>query len=171
MTTWEGQIGTRKTFKVVLSWIEGANCFDLPTTHQLHRPFVSGSLVSRTSGRLEVIRLPGRGRCWVAASMASHVMLAVKSAPANADVRDAVPVPESGRPPGEGNGSSLHYSCLATPTDRGDCGGFQSTGLPRVRHNWSNWAHIHSQRAKQTWILQDRRSWSPDPTYSCSQQP
>ena len=28
--------------------------------------------------------------------------------------------PGSGRSPGEGNGSPLHYSCLANPTDRGD---------------------------------------------------
>ena len=28
-------------------------------------------------------------------------------------------IPESGRSPGEGNGSPLQYSCLGNPTDRG----------------------------------------------------
>ena len=28
-------------------------------------------------------------------------------------------IPGSGRPPGEGNGSPLQYSCLETPMDRG----------------------------------------------------
>ena len=28
-------------------------------------------------------------------------------------------IPESGRPPGEGNGTPFHYSCLANPMDKG----------------------------------------------------
>jgi len=28
-------------------------------------------------------------------------------------------IPESGRSPGEGNGQSIHYSCLGNPMDRG----------------------------------------------------
>ena len=42
----------------------------------------------------------------------------VKNPPANAgDARDAGSVPGSGRPPGEGNGNPLQYSCLETPVD------------------------------------------------------
>ena len=32
---------------------------------------------------------------------------------------DAGSIPESGRSPGEGNGSPLQYSCLGNPIDRG----------------------------------------------------
>ena len=32
-------------------------------------------------------------------------------------------IPESGRPPGEGNGDPLQYSCLENPMDRGEPGG------------------------------------------------
>ena len=42
---------------------------------------------------------------------------AVKNLPANAG--DAGPIPGSGRPPGEGNGNPLQYSCLGNPMDRG----------------------------------------------------
>ena len=41
----------------------------------------------------------------------------VKNLPANAGVVSSVP--GSGRSPGEGNGSSLQYSCLGHPMDRG----------------------------------------------------
>ena len=41
----------------------------------------------------------------------------VKSPPANAG--DMGSIPGSGRSPGGGNGSSLQYSCLENPTDRG----------------------------------------------------
>ena len=34
-------------------------------------------------------------------------------------VGDAGSTPESGRSPGEGNGSPLQYSCLGDPMDRG----------------------------------------------------
>ena len=40
-----------------------------------------------------------------------------KNLPANAG--DAGSIPGSGRPPGEGNGNSLQYSCLGNPVDRG----------------------------------------------------
>ena len=45
-----------------------------------------------------------------------------KSACNAGDVRDmsyTSSVPESGRSPGEGNGSPLQYSCLENPVDRG----------------------------------------------------
>ena len=41
----------------------------------------------------------------------------VKNLPA--DAGDAVSIPQSGRPPGEGNGNTLQYSCLGNPMDRG----------------------------------------------------
>ena len=40
----------------------------------------------------------------------------VKNLPAN--VGDAGSIPESGRSPGEGNGSPLQYSCLGKPMDK-----------------------------------------------------
>ena len=46
--------------------------------------------------------------------------LVVKNLPANAgDVRDVGSIPGLGRPPGEGNGNPLQYSCLENPMDRG----------------------------------------------------
>ena len=35
------------------------------------------------------------------------------------DARDGGSIPGLGRPPGEGNGNLLQYSCLGNPTDRG----------------------------------------------------
>ena len=43
--------------------------------------------------------------------------LTVKNPPANAG--DLGLTPESGRPPGEGNGNPLEYSCLGKPMDGG----------------------------------------------------
>ena len=44
----------------------------------------------------------------------------VKNSPANAgDIRDVGSLPGSGRSPGGGHGSSLQYSCLENPMDRG----------------------------------------------------
>jgi len=44
----------------------------------------------------------------------------VKNLPASAGhTRDKDSVPGSGRPPGEGNGNPLQYSCLGNPMDRG----------------------------------------------------
>ena len=40
----------------------------------------------------------------------------VKNLPAKAE--DTGSVPGSGRPPGEGNGNPLQYSCLGNPMDR-----------------------------------------------------
>ena len=48
------------------------------------------------------------------------VALQVKNLPANTeDSRDASSIPGSGRSPGVGNGTSLQYSCLGNPMDRG----------------------------------------------------
>ena len=44
----------------------------------------------------------------------------VKNLPANAgDIRDSGSIPGSGRPPGEGNGNPLQYSCLENSMDGG----------------------------------------------------
>ena len=44
----------------------------------------------------------------------------VKNLPeSSGDTRDMGLIPRSGRFPGEGNGSSLQYSCLENPVDRG----------------------------------------------------
>ena len=46
------------------------------------------------------------------------VALLVKNLPTNAgDRRDMSLIPGSGRSPGGGNGSPLHYSCLGNPMD------------------------------------------------------
>ena len=51
---------------------------------------------------------------------ASQVALMVKNPPANAgDLRDLGLIPGWGRSPGGGHGSSLQYSCLENPMDRG----------------------------------------------------
>ena len=50
----------------------------------------------------------------------SQVALVVKNLPGNAgDVRDVGSIPRLGRSPGEGDGTSLQYSCLETLKDRG----------------------------------------------------
>ena len=65
---------------------------------------------------------------------ASHVVLIVKSPPANAgDVRGAGLIPGSGRSPDGGEGSPLKYSCLDNPTEKP--GGPQYIGSPRVGHD------------------------------------
>ena len=53
----------------------------------------------------------------------------VKNLPANAG--DPGLIPGSGRPPGEGNGNPLQYSCLENSMDRGTSG-VQSMGLHRA---------------------------------------
>ena len=67
-----------------------------------------------------------------------------KNPPANAtDTRDSHLIPASGRPPGEGNGSPVQYSCLENSMDREAW--LQSTGLQRVGHNWATErAHTHT---------------------------
>ena len=50
----------------------------------------------------------------------------VKNLPANA--RDMGSIPESGRTPGGGNGTSLQYSCLGNPMDRRNLVGYSPWG-------------------------------------------
>ena len=50
----------------------------------------------------------------------SQVASVVKNLPANAgDMRDAGPIPGSGRSPGRGHGNPLEYPCLENAMDRG----------------------------------------------------
>ena len=50
----------------------------------------------------------------------SHVVLVVNNPNANAgDIRDAGSIPRLGRSPGGEHGSTLQYSCLENPMDRG----------------------------------------------------
>ena len=45
----------------------------------------------------------------------------IKNLPANAEAAGAVSfIPESGRPPGRGNGNPLQFSCQDDPMDRGN---------------------------------------------------
>ena len=70
-------------------------------------------------------------------SQASNVALVVKNLPANAgDVRDVGSIPQLGRPPEEGNGFTLQYSCLGNPMHRG---AWWATvpGVPRVGCSWA----------------------------------
>ena len=50
----------------------------------------------------------------------SQVVLVAKNPPFNAgDAGNTGLIPTSGRSPGEGSGTSLQYSCLENPKDRG----------------------------------------------------
>ena len=58
----------------------------------------------------------------------------VKNPPANAgDTRDASSIPGSGRPPGEGNGNPLQYSCLENSLDR-EAWGHKKSDMTEHRH-------------------------------------
>ena len=50
------------------------------------------------------------------------------------DAGDPGPVSGSGRPPGEGNGNPLQYSCLEDPMDRGA---------------WGVWGHTESDTTER----------------------
>ena len=50
------------------------------------------------------------------------MVLVIQYLPPNVgDVRDAVSISGSGKPPGGGHGNQLQYSCLGSPMDRGSC--------------------------------------------------
>ena len=56
----------------------------------------------------------------ISLTRASQVVLVVKNLPANAgDTKDTGSIPGSGRPPGEGKGNPLQYSCLENSMGRG----------------------------------------------------
>ena len=81
---------------------------------------------------------------------ASQVVLEVMNSPANAG--DSGSTPESGRFPG--GDMATHSSILAwriLPTE--EPGGLQSTGSQRVRHDWSDLAHMHTKVSRGRLIL------------------
>ena len=51
-----------------------------------------------------------------------------------ANAGDPGSIPGSGRSPGEGDGNPLQYSCLETPTDKGNLVGYRPWGR-RVRRD------------------------------------
>ena len=58
----------------------------------------------------------------------------VKNPPANAgEARDVASIPQSGRSPGEGDGTPLQYSCLENPMNRG---AWQAT-VNRITKSWT----------------------------------
>ena len=60
------------------------------------------------------------GNSWGENNPSSLVAQLVKNPLASAgDLRDVGSIPGSGRPPGEGNGNPLQYSCLENSMDRG----------------------------------------------------
>ena len=74
--------------------------------------------------------------------MASQVILVVKNPPANTgEEREADLILGSGRSPGGGNGSPLHYSCLETAWTEKP-GELQSIGSQRVGHNFRDIAYL-----------------------------
>ena len=76
--------------------------------------------------------------------------LEVKNTPASAgDVRDACLIPGSGESPGEDKGNTLQYSSLEKPWKE-EPGRVQSIGLHRVRHDWSDLAHMYLEGLEQT---------------------
>ena len=67
------------------------------------------------------------------------MLLVVKNLPAKAgDVRDACPIPGSGRSPRGGHGNPLQYSCLENPTERGALGDVEEPEikLPTSAGSW-----------------------------------
>ena len=71
----------------------------------------------------------------------------VKNLTASArDTRDVGSIPRSVRCPGGGHGNPRQYPCWRIPWTEKP-GGLQSMGSQRVRHNWSDLAHAHTQEA------------------------
>ena len=77
-----------------------------PTKREWSTAFHSLSLPSRSRGQFLI--LPDITACQVAQTAKNLTAM-----------QNPGLILESGRSPGEGNGNSLHYSCLQNPTDRG----------------------------------------------------
>ena len=92
------------------------------------------------------------------------------------NVGDTRLIPGSGRSLAGGHNNPLQYFCLENPMDR-EPGGLQSIVLPRVRHDWSDWAHTHTVipmllqapgssppeagKTRITMSIWNRKKWSP----------
>ena len=72
----------------------------------------------------------------------------VKNLPAKAG--DARSIPGLGRPPGEGNGNPLQYSCLGNPMDRGA---------------W--WATVHGVKKESDTTERLNNNWTQLSLHSC----
>ena len=70
---------------------------------------------------------------------ASHVVQVVKNPPASAG--DICSIPGSGKPPGEGKGYILQYSCLEDPMDRGARGATVHVAI----ENLMRVSHMHTK--------------------------
>ena len=71
-----------------------------------------------------IILNSGLKRIQIGAGGTSQAVPVVKNPPVNAGViRDTGSLPGSGRPPGEGHGNPLQYSCLEKAMNRGVCWG------------------------------------------------
>ena len=67
----------------------------------------------------------------------------MKNPPANAgNARDMGSIPGSGRPPGEGHGNPLQYSCQENPMDRGAWWAIVHR-ITKSQTRLSTHAHIH----------------------------
>ena len=79
------------------------------------------------------------------------------------DTGDVGLTPESGRPPGEGNGNSLQYSCLGNPMDRGAWwatvhGGHKESAMtkharPHARAHTHTHTHTHHVSGKMGYFF------------------
>ena len=73
---------------------------------------------------------------------ASQVALVVKNLPANArDVKEVSSIPGLGQTPGGGHGNPLSIFAWTLPWTE-EPGELQSIGWQRVRHDWSDLAHV-----------------------------
>ena len=73
-----------------------------------------------------------------------------KNLPANAgDTKDAGSIPRWERPPGEGSGNLLQYSCLENSMDR-RAWGSTVYGVTKSQTWLSNWAHKHTHTHTHT---------------------
>ena len=62
----------------------------------------------------------------------------VKNLPAVQETQEMGSIPESGRSPGEGNGTPLQYSCLENPMD----GGAWEATVYEVAKSWARLSHF-----------------------------
>ena len=79
----------------------------------------------------------------------------VKILPASAgDARDSGSVPDLRRPPGEGNGNPLQYSCLGNPMGRG---AWQTTvhGVAKSQTQLSTHTHTHTHAHAHMYFCTD----------------
>ena len=74
---------------------------------------------------------------------------------------DTGSIPGLGRFSGEGNGNPLQYSSLGNPMNRGAWQATQSTGLRKVRHDWSDLAYLYILWffSGESWLILSFNKW------------